>query len=111
MTVRFRVISELTGNDLTDKECWLLDPSGKLFYKRGDSLYEDENLKIVFDIDDQEKTGKWLFNSYNGIDYYRCSCCGTEYPLPPTWNISAIMQFVKFCSYCGATITGSDIDA
>ena len=50
MKVRFRVISELTGNDITDKECWLLTPNGKLVYKRGDSLYEDESLKIVFDI-------------------------------------------------------------
>lgn len=64
MTVRFRVISELTGNDLTDRERWLLDPNGKLFYKRGDSLYEDESLKIVFDIDVPEKTGKWLFPKY-----------------------------------------------
>ena len=54
MKVRFRVVSTITGNDLTDKDCWLLDPNGKLFYKRGDSLYEDECLKVVFDIIDEE---------------------------------------------------------
>jgi hypothetical protein len=54
MKVRFSVISELTGNELTDKECWLLTPTGSLIYKRGDSSYEDEGLKIVFDIYNEE---------------------------------------------------------
>ena len=66
-------------------------------------LYDEDYRKVV--------KGKWLFHSYNGIDYYKCSCCGTEYPLPSTWNISAVLQFVKFCSYCGATITGSESNA
>ena len=61
MKVRFRVISELTGNDLTDKECWLLTSEGRLVYKRGGSLYEDESLKVVFDIDAEEKTGSGYF--------------------------------------------------
>lgn len=51
MKVSYRVISTLTGNDLTDKEHWLLDAYGKLLYKRGDSLYEDECLKVIFNIE------------------------------------------------------------
>ena len=67
MKVRFRVISELTGNDLTDKECWLLTSEGRLVYKRGDSLYEDECLKVVFDIDAEEKsTGIILLREIDG---------------------------------------------
>ena len=48
MKVTYKVISDITGNDLTDKECWLLTPTGRLVYKRGDSLYEDEYLKVIF---------------------------------------------------------------
>lgn len=102
MKVRFSVISELTGNDLTDKECWLLTPTGRLVYKRGDSLYEDECLKIVFDIDTEEKVGTWLFPKYAGKEYYKCSHCGTEYPIPPTWNTGDVIKYLRYCSGCGA---------
>lgn len=54
MAVRFRVVSTITGNDLTDMECWLLSPYGTLLYKRGDSLYEDSCAKAIFEIDDEE---------------------------------------------------------
>ena len=101
MKVRFRVISELTGNDLTDKECWLLTPDGRLVYKRGDSLYEDECLKVVFDIDTEEKTGTWLFPKYAGEEYYKCSECGTEYPVPPTWDSYDVKEYLKHCTNCG----------
>ena len=50
MKVTYRVVSDITGNDLTDKECWVLTPDGTIKYKRGDSLYEDECLKVVFNI-------------------------------------------------------------
>ena len=50
MKVTYKVISDITGNDLTDKECWVLTPDGTIKYKRGDSLYEDEYLKVVFTI-------------------------------------------------------------
>ena len=54
MKVSFRVVSTITGNDLTDKEHWLLDPSGKLLYKRDDSLYVDSGAKAVFKIDEED---------------------------------------------------------
>lgn len=55
MKVTYRVISDITGNDLTDKECWVLTPNGTLKYKRGDSLCEDEYLKVVFNIEEDEE--------------------------------------------------------
>lgn len=55
MKVTYRVISDITGNDLTDKECWVLTPDGILKYKRGDSLYEDEYLKPIFNIVEDEE--------------------------------------------------------
>ena len=56
MKVTYRVISNITGNDLTDKVCWVLTPDGTLKYKRGDSLYEDdvECFKVVFNIEEGE---------------------------------------------------------
>jgi hypothetical protein len=55
MKVTYRVISDLTGNDLTDKECWVLTPDGTLKYKRGDSLYEDEDLRVIFTVKEAEE--------------------------------------------------------
>lgn len=55
MKVTYRVISELTGNDLTDKECWVLTPDGTLKYKRGNFFYEDEGLKVVFTVKEAEE--------------------------------------------------------
>ena len=108
MTVHFKVISTLTGNDLTDNERWLLDSDGRLFYKRGDSLYEDEGAKVVFDIDVPEKTGKWLFPKYAGEEYYKCSECGTEYPVPPTWDAWDVKEYLKYCTDCGVRMTEED---
>ena len=51
MKVTYRVISDITGNDLTDKECWVLTPNGTIKYKRGDALYEDE-VKVVFTVEE-----------------------------------------------------------
>ena len=53
MKVTYRVISNITGNDLTDKERWVLEPDGTLKYKRGDSLYEDE-VKAIFTIEEDD---------------------------------------------------------
>jgi hypothetical protein len=33
---------------------------------------------------EEPKVGKWLFHKYVGEEYYKCSCCGVEYPLHPT---------------------------
>ncbi len=48
------------------------------------------------------KYGKWLFPKYVGQEYYKCSCCGTEYPEPPTWDAYDVNEYLKFCSACGA---------
>ena len=48
------------------------------------------------------KEGKWLFYNYNGIEYYKCSCCETEYPLPRMWGTADVKKYLKFCSACGA---------
>jgi hypothetical protein len=48
------------------------------------------------------KQGKWLFNKWAGQEYYKCSCCGKDYPLPPTWNAYDFNKYLKYCSSCGA---------
>lgn len=37
-----------------------------------------------------------------GQEYYKCSCCGKDYPLPPTWNAYDINKYLNYCSACGA---------
>lgn len=61
MKVTYRVISEITGNDLTNKECWVLTPDGTLKYKRGNFFYEDEGLKIVFNIEENKDDMQKLY--------------------------------------------------
>lgn len=48
------------------------------------------------------KEGKWLFPKYAGEEYYKCSCCGTEYPIPPAWDTCDVHEYLKYCSACGA---------
>jgi hypothetical protein len=50
------------------------------------------------------KEGKWLFYNYNGIEYYKCSCCETEYPLPRMWGTADVKKYLKYCTNCGAKI-------
>ena len=52
-----------------------------------------------------KKIGKWVFKKYVGEDYYRCSCCGQEYPFPPNWCEYDIHEYLKYCSACGARMT------
>ena len=47
------------------------------------------------------RVGHWIFKKYVGEDYYRCSCCGQEYPFPPTWCEYDIHEYLKYCSRCG----------
>jgi hypothetical protein len=54
------------------------------------------------------KEGKWIFEKHAGQEYYKCSCCGKDYPLSPTWNASDIKQYLKFCSACGAKMNKED---
>ena len=48
------------------------------------------------------RPGKWEFKKYVGEDYYKCSCCGQEYPIPPTWDAYDIKEYLNYCSNCGA---------
>ena len=50
---------------------------------------------------EEPKVGKWLFHKYVGEKYYKCSCCGVEYPLPPTWDAYDVKEYLKYCSNCG----------
>lgn len=54
------------------------------------------------------KEGKWLFEKHASQEYYKCSCCGKDYPLPPTWNTYDIKQYLKYCSACGAKMIKED---
>ena len=51
---------------------------------------------------EEPKVGKWIFNKWAGQEYYKCSCCGKDYPLPPTWNAYDINKYLNYCSACGA---------
>ena len=51
------------------------------------------------------RLGQWVFKKYVGEDYYKCSCCGQEYPFPPNWCEYDIHEYLKYCSACGAKIT------
>ena len=53
----------------------------------------------------QQIKGKWIFKKYVGEDYYKCSCCGQEYPFPPNWCEYDIHEYLKYCSSCGARMT------
>lgn len=48
------------------------------------------------------RRGKWEFSIWAGQKYYKCSCCGKDYPLPPTWNTYDVNKYLKYCSACGA---------
>ena len=53
----------------------------------------------------QQIKGKWIFNKWAGQEYYKCSCCGKDYPLPPAWTAYDINKYLKYCSACGARMT------
>ena len=55
MKVTYKVISTLTGNDLTDKALWVLQPSGRLAYNHYGDLVGDPCAKAVFTIEENEE--------------------------------------------------------
>lgn len=75
-------------------------------YYLAEDVVEDINYNN-FELADVEEVrhGEWLFLKYVGEDYYKCSCCGVEYPLPPTWGAYDIKEYLKYCSSCGAKMT------
>ena len=48
------------------------------------------------------RIGHWIFKKYVGEDYYRCSCCGQEYPFPTQGTEYDIYEELNYCSQCGA---------
>lgn len=51
---------------------------------------------------ESRRLGHWIFKKYVGEDYYRCSCCGQEYPFPADWCEYDIHEYLNYCSNCGA---------
>ncbi len=54
MKVTYRVISKITGNDLTDKVSWVLQPNGRLAYNEYGDLIGDCSVHAVFTIEDED---------------------------------------------------------
>lgn len=55
MKVTYRVISKITGNDLTDKVSWVLQPNGRLAaYNEYGDLIGDCSVRAVFTIEDED---------------------------------------------------------
>lgn len=55
MKITYKVISKLTGNDLTDKAMWVLEPNGRLAYNYYGDLIRDPDAKAVFTVEDEEE--------------------------------------------------------
>lgn len=87
----------------------------KLFINVGDTtvgetfLREGDVFRIATALINEgfrlERKGEWVFKKYVGEDYYKCSCCGQEYPFPPNWCEYDIHEYLKYCSACGARMT------
>ena len=65
-----------------------------------DAMGEVDRIPVV--VIEEPKIGKWEFKKYAGQEYYKCSCCGKDYPLPPAWNAYDVNKYLKYCSCCGA---------
>jgi hypothetical protein len=78
------------------------------YYHEGEGFYngvcavEGELMCLELVELEELKVGKWLFTKYAGGEYYKCSCCGKDYPLPPTWTTYDIKKYLRYCSCCGA---------
>ena len=75
-------------------------------YYLAEDVIEEINYNN-FELADVEEVrhGKWIFNKLAGQEYYKCSCCGKDYPLPPAWNAYDINKYLKYCSACGAKMS------
>lgn len=74
MKVTYKVISNITGNDLTDKAMWVLRPNGELAFNNYGDLIGDECAEAVFTID---STGTWTRYSATMME---CSECKQHVP-------------------------------
>lgn len=55
MKVTYRVVSTITGNDITDKADWVIQPNGRLAYNCYGDLIGDKDVKVVFNIVEDEE--------------------------------------------------------
>jgi hypothetical protein len=55
MKITYKVISKITGNDITDKADWVLQPNGRLAYNCYGDLIGDPDAKAVFTVEDEEE--------------------------------------------------------
>lgn len=68
-----------------------------------------QHARIIYGLGYKKQVeGKWLFHKYVGEEYYKCSCCGVEYPLPHTWDAYDVKEYLKYCSSCGAKMVEED---
>ncbi len=103
MKVTYKVISTITGNDLTDKESWVLPPNGRLAYNLYGDLIGDASVDAVFAIEGiEQKQGKWIERietltwCEDDVEvYYDCSRCGAHSPgeSPYCPNCGSKMKF------------------
>lgn len=101
MKVTYKVISTLTGNDLTDKEDWVLQPNGRIAYNCYGDLIGDECVKAVLITDglEEPRHGKWISAStkpgiYAGM---KCSLCKARISYSEFYNGQHL-----YCHKCGA---------
>lgn len=83
--------------ELFDTLCFNYDFPEEFAKGLAEFLYEEDYRKL--------KRGKWGFKKWAGQEYYKCSCCSKDYPLPPTWTAYDINKYLKYCSACGAKMT------
>ena len=92
MKVIYKVISTITGNDLTDKESWVLQPNGRLAYNDYGDLIGDPCAEAIFIIDGvEQRQGKWQFA---GDGIVECSLC------EETYDVTVLPR--NYCPNCGA---------
>ena len=100
MKVTYRVVSKVTGNDLTNKASWVLQPNGRLAYNLYGDLIGDPDVDVVFNIEESnQKTGTWKLNRDGSGT---CSECG--FTQIAAWDYD---NHQRYCGCCGAKMKGS----
>lgn len=109
MKVTYRVISSITGNDLTDKESWVLQPNGRLAYNRYGDLVGDSGAEVVFTIEgvEEPKESKWIPASEKlGVNIgMKCALCKARISYSEFFNGNH-----NYCYRCGAKMIKEEKD-
>ena len=74
----------------------------------GQGISQVDAVRIVELLEEssiERQEGKWIFNKWAYQEYYRCSCCKKDFPLPPAWTANDIKKYLKYCSICGAKMS------